>query len=1412
MKKYFLKILAMILVVCCLVSTVGTVPTMAASRQDVPKTKDLFAVGENIQIAKAKEGVRVAHTRATQGWERVHTSELYTTTGDGIQIEIADIASANPDYSIAVMFGNELGKWYDAPGYMVIYGKSGYFSIITTDGKVINPNESKVLVSETREELGETLSINIKLVGSKYEIVVNEKAYSVAAGHLKDGKDVYLAFGVMGDGSIKGLNYNKSFETGAVSYTIAELGNQMVGADYKPIGDVVSPAAVGLSVTTHLELRESEEGIQVAFPTDTEGWERARFTSAFPVNEEGLHVALTNIYSEDPDYSIAVMLGGAGNSWYDGPGYILIYGKSGNFSIIGTDGVTVNPNESEVLVSEKREALGEDLTIDIIPNDDKYVITVNGKAYTIPTVHLENPEEVHLVFGVMGDGNIKTLNYNKSFKKAAVSFVIAKETYTLSVASARILKPFAAYTAFMAGYKDGKFKPKKNLTRGEAVVSMAKLLSDKNDIKDVYTSDFTDIKSKDKNYDFYAYMERSGFLPDFGEKLKPDQAITRGEFLDLLLDDTNVAEGQLISDIDAEDELYGKICYGIEKGIVVLDSEQKFNPDAKVTRAEAAKMFCIFLGKTATIDNPKNEFTDVTDKTENAEYILLATNAGKYHKETYKVTADGTETIQSCINKALEIAKTQDTWAIIELADGVYPLTEPIEIHDTASGEYELMIIIKNAKDASPVLSGNTDLQASEFQKVEGQEYYSYQLAESSKVEGNWPKFRDLYLDGERLQLARSEDYIFEKTLKDMEKTEDTITGYSNWFYVDSTIFENMDSASVEPLEICLNVEWNLKRFRIATLHGEEAETGLMQLSVEDEEWHGYLKYEGNKRDFTSWSYWFENHLSLLDEPGEFYYDDDNGVVYFYPYKDTNMSKATVSYPLTEKLFDMKNVSGVTFEGLTFTGTTSNFTTEHGFNSGLGNTHTWDDNFEQKSEDKFFKDGEENPLAGWESEHIKAAAIFGECSKHISVQNCTFDQLGTNGIYLKDGTNGVVVKGSSFTNLAMSAAVFGKQNQLWNPEEGQSNILIDNNYIYNIGTDYLASPGIAVARVKNIAITHNTFLHTPYSGLMMGWINLPSASFTIYNAEVAYNHCEDNLYALNDAAGLYFCGANGMTTEAGIYNRIHDNYIKSTGYTGTYNGIYLDMNASNHSVYHNVIEGYDTAHGPIFNQDHFAEQYSYNNTLTNNYTTIRNITTTADPERNIQLIDNQQFVTAAELPEEALTIIDEAGQKEKYASSVPEMETVIEMEVEEPHITINKLGSSEKDSVIFTITNNGKGVASYSVIKTSDNDESIKVITSTEALELKAGESGTIEVSFESGEMSKKGELFNFAVVKDNGWKREYRRVIEVDVSNAYATDSMNSNGLQWLIILGGLAVIAVGSVITVVVIRKKKQKTAEEI
>lgn len=49
--------------------------------------------------------------------------------------------------------------------------------------------------------------------------------------------------------------------------------------------------------------------------------------------------------------------------WYDCTGYMIVYGKSGNFAIVATDDGIINPNKSPIVVSEKREPLGKALSV-----------------------------------------------------------------------------------------------------------------------------------------------------------------------------------------------------------------------------------------------------------------------------------------------------------------------------------------------------------------------------------------------------------------------------------------------------------------------------------------------------------------------------------------------------------------------------------------------------------------------------------------------------------------------------------------------------------------------------------------------------------------------------------------------------------------------------------------------------------------------------------------------------------------------------------------------------------------------------------------------------------------------------------------------------------------------------------------
>lgn len=1401
MKKKNKRFLAVFISICCILSNCVCLLSINAENTKYLTTSQIGVVGENIKTKKAQNGVRVTFPRGSQGWERAVTEEIYDTRNEGSIISISDIESLNDDYSIVVMVTNN-GGYYDAEGYMIVYGKSGYFSISNTDGKVVDPNKANVLVNEIREELTTDLSVHIKLEKSNYIISANGKSYTVTAKNISDPEAIRFTVGVFCDGDIKGLNYNKSFEEGAVSFTCSSVTHIYEGEGYEELGEEVEASEVGLGKSDHIKTYKAKNGIQLGFTNEAEGWSRIGFPGAFPVNDAGFNISLSHIYSSDPNYSIVVRIGD-NQGWYDNAGYLFAYGKTGNFSIIATDGIEFNINKSNIIKSEKREALGDTLKYNLKLLDNQYVLTVNNKSYTFPVEekYSVHPDSVYISFGVWCDGEIRSLNYNKSFKKAAVSFVVDEETYNAETEGTKSIKPFAKYEAFMIEDEEQKFNANKKLTRGDAIIAVSKLLANYSDFEGVYTSDFKDLKSNDKNYSYYAFMERNGFLPNWGDKLEADKPISRKDFVSLLIGDKDVEKAIPLSDVSTEDKGYGKICFAISKGIIELENKSVFNPEGTITRGEAAKAICIYIGKTDNGDNLKNKFKDLKPNEKNYEYILLATNELQCVKKTFK--ADSTQDIQKYINESYELSKSADTKVTIELSDKTYFVDKPITVNGSKSGNHELSITIKSAKNAKPVLSGNIDIKASEFKKVNGKNYYSYQFPESSKNDGKYPEFRDLYLNGERLTLARSEDMQIKKSV-DKTVDEDENVTYQNRWYGDTAILSKIEKDAVSPLEYCINIQWTHRKYLVNDILDVDAASGETAFRLTDECFHQYSYYDGNKESFEGWTYYFENHLLLLDKPGEFFYDNANGVVYFYPYSDTDMKVAKISYSETERIFDMNNASCVTFDGLTFTGTTSNFANAHGYNGALGGVHGWNGSTEKKLGDKqFFKD-EKNALDEKDSESIDAAAIYSYNSDRITVKNCAFDELGTNGVYMNGSNRDSVVKGNSFTDIAMAGVIFGIQNQSWSYEKGQSNIIIDNNYIYNIGTDYKNSLGINVARVKNLAITHNSFIHTPYSGLMVGWINLPGTVVNIFNAEIAYNHCEDNLYALNDGAGLYVCGANAMTTNKDVINRIHDNYIKSTGYTKTYNGIYLDMNSSNYKVYNNVIEGFDNVYGPVFNQDHIEDQYTYNNTVCNNFTTVRMITTTATPDRNIKLIDNQQYMTSDELPSKAVDIIKSSGQREKYAGIIRSNLTDIQMEVKESHISIPQEGESGESTIVFTITNNDSKEAKYSLKNANALDKTLNMVTSIDELTLKPGKTGKIEVKIKSGNKPLKSQLYDISVIKSNGWEKEFYRVLEVNVTNdVEIAESGSVNSIAWIIIG---SIVLLGAITSFLIVMKRKK------
>lgn len=279
---------------------------------------------------------------------------------------------------------------------------------------------------------------------------------------------------------------------------------------------------------------------------------------------------------------------------------------------------------------------------------------------------------------------------------------------------------------------------------------------------------------------------------------------------------------------------------------------------------------------------------------------------------------------------------------------GTYPVTETVQFDEQDSGTAESPIVYKAYPGEQPVFTGGEYIDGSQFSKVTDQSVLdrltddakNNVLCYDLKAAGitdygtmfdawgySWNTYRshdpnasndylraplEVYIDDESLDLAR------------WPNADDK--GYSNFVMTGKQIalgrlgtspegelpeFEYLDErienwATFEDVYVLgyLKADYADDNIRIESVDTEKNTIKLAKQSS-----HGVL--EGKK-------YFYYNVLEELDQPGEYYVDRDNGIVYLYPTKD--MANATVKLSMldVQYMIQMEDVSFVTFSGLTF--------------------------------------------------------------------------------------------------------------------------------------------------------------------------------------------------------------------------------------------------------------------------------------------------------------------------------------------------------------------------------------------------------------------------------------------------------------------------------------------------------------
>lgn len=194
-----------------------------------------------------------------------------------------------------------------------------------------------------------------------------------------------------------------------------------------------------------------------------------------------------------------------------------------------------------------------------------------------------------------------------------------------------------SYRAYVKGYPNGSFKPEEKITRAEAAYMMAQAIFSNKELEGADSAGrFADTESSAWYSKAVNVMADKGILRGYeGNVFKPNQAISRAEYIAMAVKVVNAGEGSLkaieFKDLKSNHWAYEVIKTALSNGYVKGYQDGSFRPDAKITRAEAVTMMNAFTKRPATEEQLKylekmNKFSDVPEGHWAYWQILSATN------------------------------------------------------------------------------------------------------------------------------------------------------------------------------------------------------------------------------------------------------------------------------------------------------------------------------------------------------------------------------------------------------------------------------------------------------------------------------------------------------------------------------------------------------------------------------------------------------------------------------------------------------------------------------------------------------------------------------------------------------------------------------------------------------------------
>jgi hypothetical protein len=634
-----------------------------------------------------------------------------------------------------------------------------------------------------------------------------------------------------------------------------------------------------------------------------------------------------------------------------------------------------------------------------------------------------------------------------------------------------------------------------------------------------------------------------------------------------------------------------------------------------------------------------------------------ATGTTYYAAPDGSASADCSQAAPCSIEQAQQVvrAAAKDDDITVELADGVYRITEPLQYGaDDGGGDHTVQWAA--AADAHPVITGAS--------AVSG---WSASDAGSGIWEAPTPAgldTRQLYVNGiiaprASIRLANADVTVtatgltlknpalaYLATLPDQDRIEfESLGDFTNRY---------SPVESISPTEIT-----------------------MAQPAWDNNTW-GWDTVQNSFLAGPTWN--LDNSLHFLTQVGQWYIDPDAGKLYYKPADGVDPNTLDVELPQLETLISVSGsydqpVTGLAFSGIQFSGT-----------SWLGPSS--DDGYTDQQNGTFLKgaydyrpaDAFTSCSRGCEpferardSWYQEPAAVQVSAATRVSFTGNTFTNLGSSALGIGNdanatlsavglGANDIDVVGNRFfEDSGHGIAVGGVRADAHHPNDPRMtnrDVLIESNTINRVAVDYRDNGGILSTYVTNARILHNEVSNVPYDGIDTGfgwgindaggsndyvdrgyynWLPLYTTPTTLKDNLVQGNLVHNTKSRFADGGSVYNLSASPGSVVSG-------NYLFSISGVG----LYLDEGSRSMTYENNVVQG----SGPwAFTNAYSNRNNTSDNVLQNNWYNAGGASTPNAASHNNVLTNNVK-VNGAAWPAPAVDVICQSGVEPQYRTSL----------------------------------------------------------------------------------------------------------------------------------------------------------------